>query len=186
MSLLLALRRQTREAHERLEVGLDVAGRCRTREGYADVLARLRSAYAPLEAAVGACPSTASVVPDWGQRRKTAWLDADLAGLGVAPFPGAAVPTLASVEDVLGTVYVMEGATLGGAQLVTQLRESFAAPPPHRFFSSYGARRGAMWHAFRVRAEALGDAGADPDRVVGAARRAFGVLEASCARAGAA
>ena len=185
MSLLLALRRQTREAHERLESGLDVAGRCRTRHGYGQVLAGLRSAYAPLEAAVSASPAAASAVPDWADRRKTAWLDADLAGLRVAPGPAADVPELDAVEDVLGAVYVMEGATLGGALLVAQLQQVFADPPPHRFFSSYGERRGAMWHGFRVRAEALGEAGADADQVVEAALRTFGVLEACCATAAA-
>ena len=177
MSLLAELRTATRAAHDRLESRLDVLAHCRTTTQYAALLAGFRSVYAPLEQALDASPLTTAAVPDWAQRRKTAWLDADLHELGALapPVPAAAAP--ASRAEVLGAVYVMEGATLGGALVVRSLRSAFAAPPPHRFFDSYGTRRGAMWAAFRRSADGLAVA---PAPAVAAALRTFAAVEAAC------
>ena len=116
-------------------------------------------------------------MPDFAERRKTAWLDADLAALG-APVPADLdVPPLDTLEDVAGTCYVLEGATLGGAVVARELPEV-----PHRFFASYGSRRGAMWAGFRGhlrdarRARASTTSG--PSR---AARRTFALFERACA-----
>lgn len=178
MTLLAELRRETRDAHDRLERELDVPARCRTADGYAALLLTFRSVHAPLEAAIAACPAADRVLPDWRSRVKTGWLDEDLAALGVdRPGPSVDVAPLPSAEDVLGTAYVVEGATLGGALIVRQLQEAFPEPPPHRFFSSYGPRRGAQWRAFRVQAEAAHAGGLDTGRIVDAARRTFALFE---------
>ena len=177
MSLLVALRSGTRDAHDRLEDGLDVVRRCRTPEAYAVLLQDLRSLYAPLERALCASAATAPVVPDWALRRKTPWLDDDLLALGAPPAPDRPVPALVGGEDVAGACYVMEGATLGGALVVRALVGRGGAPPPHRFFTSYGADRGAMWAAFRRH---LGAAALDEQRTVAAARRTFRCFEHAC------
>jgi heme oxygenase len=79
-----------------------------------------------------------------------------------------------SAEDVVGTAYVLEGATLGGAVVVRQLPSAL----PRRFFTSYGDERGARWRAFRSDVEQLPllDAGA----AVAAAERTFGLFEQAC------
>jgi heme oxygenase len=175
--LLAELRTATRAAHDRLESRLDVLSRCRTTTEYAALLAGFRSVYAPLEQALDRSPLTTAAVPDWPQRRKTGWLDADLRELG-APTPVLpAGPAPASEAEVLGAVYVMEGATLGGALVVRSLRAAFLDPPPHRFFASYGARRGAMWAAFRRSAERHR---ADPADAVESALRTFAAVERAC------
>lgn len=178
MSLLAELRRRTRDAHDRLEERLDVPARCRTEGAYAALLLALRTVHAPLEAAIAASPAADGALPDWRSRRKTGWLDEDLAALGVDPSMEAAdVAPLGGDAEVLGTAYVLEGATLGGALIVRQLRASFADPPPHRFFTSYSARRGAQWRAFRAHAEAAHADGVDTQRVVDAARATFARFE---------
>ena len=174
MSVLLALRRGTRDAHDRLETGLDVLHRCADRPTYAALLADLRSVYAPLEQALDRCPATGTALPDWPQRRKTAWLDADLAALGLAAPLDAAVPDVVSVEDVVGAAYVMEGATLGGALVLRSLDPAWSA----RFFASYGPRRGAMWRSFRRRVEDL--PAVDEGAAVAAAQRTFAAFEHAC------
>ena len=188
MDLLQALRSSTREAHERLEARLDVAARCRDIASYAELLGALRMVYAPLEDAVSSCPQTAAAVPDWPRRRKTAWLDQDLAALR-AQTPGPAsssspapMPRLTCAEDVLGCVYVMEGATMGAAIIV---RELMALPrvPPHRFFTGYGAERAQRWQTFRGYAADMGSRGCDSGRVVvAAAERTFAAFDAACVR----
>ena len=180
MTLLLALRGGTREAHERLEASVDVLRRSRTRDAYAALLQDFRSLYAPLERALAATPATGEVVPDWSDRRKTAWLDEDLAALGAAPVPDRDVPHLRTVEDVAGACYVLEGATLGGALVVRGLAAGTDRPPPHRFFASYGDRRGAMWSRFRGHLRELDARGVDRDRTVEAARDVFRCFEQAC------
>jgi len=181
VTLRQELREATRAAHDRLELGVDVLQRCASTASYAALLSGFRSIYGPLELALGASPATRSAVPDWARRHKSGWLDEDLAALG-EPVPSvvAAVPRIARAEDVIGTLYVMEGATLGGALVVRELERSFPVPPPHRFFASYGSRRGAMWHAFRGHVDALERRGGDPAAVVAAASATFDAVERAC------
>ena len=180
MTLLQELRAATRPAHDRLELGLDVLERCRSGPSYAALLSGFRSVYRPLEQALEACPATRAAVPDWAQRAKSGWLDEDLAALGCAAEPAAAVPAVHAAEDVLGTLYVMEGATLGGALVLRELEQTFPVLPPSRFFASYGSRRGAMWHAFRGHVAALEQRGGDPAAVVAAAAATFTAVEQAC------
>lgn len=179
MSLLLELRAATREVHAQAEERLDVVRRCRDRHAYGQLLLGLRSVYAPLEDAVSACPATAAAVPDWAARRKTPWLDEDLAALGVPLPPPAAAPPVRGVEDVLGTVYVMEGATLGGAIVLRSLT-ALPAPLPHRFFTAYAARRQDMWRSFRQHVTLLEAAALDPKHVIAAAARTFQAVMHAC------
>lgn len=166
-----ALRAATRDAHDRLEDVVDVGRRTADAERYAELLACLRSVYAPLEDRLDATRWTPTVLPDWTARRKTAWLDADLAAMSAPLVRDAPVPSTATLEDVVGVAYVMEGATLGGAVVVRGL----AAGLPRRFFSSYGPRRGTMWRAFRAHVEHL--PALDEGTVVAAARSAFAAFE---------
>ena len=177
MTLLTALRAGTRDAHTALEDQLDVLVRCRSPLTYVPLLQSFRSLYAPLERALEVSPVTGAVVPDFAHRRKTTWLDDDLAALGAPSAPDRAVPALPSPEDVAGTCYVLEGATLGGAVVVRRLGTGL----PARFFSSYGSRRGAMWSSFRGHLGALDARGVDHDRTVAAARRTFALFAQACA-----
>ena len=177
MTLLVALRSGTREAHDRLERRVDVLGRCRTPETYVPLLQAFRSLYAPLEQGLADCAATSGVVPDWADRRKTGWLDEDLTALGAPPPQDRPVPALRTPEDVAGACYVMEGATLGGAVVVRALAGGHDVPPPHRFFTSYGSSRGAMWAGFRRQLAAVD---LDRERTVAAARRTFRSFERAC------
>lgn len=180
MSLLTELREATRSTHERLESRLDVLDRCRQPGGYAALLDGFASVYQPLEQAVSACPATPAVVPDWPARSKTPWLAQDLADLG-APLPTpAGVHDVVTAEDVVGSVYVMEGATLGGGVIAREL-EGLPEPPPHRFFTGYAGRRQPMWHAFRREVCAAEARGLDVTRVVESASRTFAAVERACA-----
>ena len=176
MTLLLSLRSGTRDAHQRVEDTVDVLRAGRSPQTYAPVLQAFRSLYAPLERGLERSPLTLAVVPDFAERRKTAWLDADLAALG-APVPADLdVPPLDALEDVAGTCYVLEGATLGGAVVAREL-----PGVPHRFFASYGSRRGAMWAGFRGHLRELDERGIDRERAVTAAQRTFALFERACA-----
>jgi heme oxygenase len=174
VSLTLVLRERTRDAHACAEQAMDLPGRGRDRDRYAQVLRSLRSVYAPLERELDAAEAARAVLPDWPARRKTRWLDDDLLALGVPVPPDAQVAPLQGAEQVVGVAYVLEGATLGGA-LVGPL---LAPGLPHRFFDAYGPGRGRMWRDFRRHVDGIG--GLDEDAVVASAQWTFGAFTASC------
>lgn len=176
MSLLTSLRTGTRDAHARVEDTVDVLRAGRSPVAYAGVLQAFRSVYAPLERELDGSPLTLTVVPDIADRRKTAWLDADLDALGAPALADLEVAPLRTLEEVAGACYVLEGATLGGAVVAREL-----PGVPHRFFTSYGSRRGAMWAGFRGHLRALDERGVDRARTVAAAQRTFALFERACA-----
>ena len=163
---------------------------------YASLLSAFHVAYVPLERSLSRCAATARAVPDWPRRRKVPWLAADLRALGglrpagpagalsvpALSVPALSVPALSGAAEVIGTMYVMEGATLGGAIVERALREQ-ALALPSRFFTSYGEERGAMWAAFRGHVRALGErepGGVPLAAAVAAAERTFAIIEQSC------
>jgi heme oxygenase len=78
-------------------------------------------------------------------------------------------------------MYVLEGATLGGALIDRHL---IALPQLAgvrlRAFSPYGSDTGSMWHAFRRAARDRIAGGGNADAVVAAARGTFAVLAGWC------
>ena len=89
---------------------------------------------------------TAGVVPDFAERRKTAWLDADLAALGA---PAARRPRRPAADHASRTSPAPATSSRAPRSAARGRRARAAATLPHRFFTSYGSRRGAMWAGFR-------------------------------------
>jgi heme oxygenase (biliverdin-IX-beta and delta-forming) len=84
---------------------------------------------------------------DWSARKRLSALAADLTDLGVsdAPLPEAAgLPALCGLGAVWGTLYVAEGATLGGRVLRRHV-EARLGPVPLRFLDGHGDRTQPMW-----------------------------------------
>jgi heme oxygenase len=80
----------------------------------------------------------------------------------IAAFPRCdEVPELGSIESALGSLYVFEGATLGGQLIARRLVERFGPSAPCGFFNSYGEDVGRMWKAFRVTLSEYSSAGVD-------------------------
>lgn len=158
--ILDLLRSATRDHHEQLERGLGLADRPLTRTRYEAVLERFFGLYVPLERALDAA-GAGDVLDDWPARRKTGWLADDLRDLGrsegdLASLPRCDdLPAVTTAGAVLGCLYVVEGATLGGAVITHAVRDAPGSEPlPHRFFSSYGSARAARWRRFRGAVEA--------------------------------
>lgn len=111
--------------------------------------------YRPLEAMLF---QTAMTIPDldWLIRSKTPSLEADLYALGldadnVASIPQCRfLPPVNCVADVLGVLYVLEGATLGGQSLRNGMYARLGIDEHRggRFFSVYGASTLMMWRGF--------------------------------------
>ena len=74
-----------------------------------------------------------------------------------------------------GTLYVMEGATLGGQVINRHLKEHLGLTPENGgvFFNGYGQMTGPMWKAFGASIEAFAASANADDEIVAAAKDAF-------------
>jgi heme oxygenase len=132
---------------------VDLPSRLRSREAYADLLARMFGFYDPLEAALGSREFRGI---DLAARLKAPLLRADLLALGYSPdavraVPRCAVlPALTGLAELAGCLYVLEGATLGGQYVRREVARAFGLGPGSgcSFFSGYGERTGRMWTGF--------------------------------------
>ncbi len=109
-------------------------------------------------------------------------LDRDLRTLG---FEAAAVNGIAPClpaatlgddpASVLGSLYVLEGSTLGGRLITRHLRQAAWYPPDGlRYFDPYGDDTGGRWQQTR---RTLTDCSEDHDRVIDGALRTFAILQ---------
>ena len=89
-------------------------------------------------------------------RKKTPWLIQDLSALKIptnndSNLPKCTdLPELCEHEHVLGYLYVMEGATLGGQIITKMLNTQLALTQDSgvRFFYGYGHKTKSMWNDF--------------------------------------
>ncbi len=152
-TLLLRLKDETRDVHESLERDLDLLRPDLTLERYRSVVERLYGFYQPWENIVN--PLLNQHLPSFVEpRTKVPKLAEDLIYLGVRKprkLPLCKkLPTCAQWPDVLGALYVTEGATLGGQIISRQLGQmlGLSARRGSAFFSSYGLQVGSMWRSF--------------------------------------
>lgn len=148
-----------------------------TQDEYRRLLARLYGYYEPLEARLAG--HEAALPLPLAPRRKTPLLRTDLRALGL---PEAkleqvprctALPALPSAEAAMGCLYVIEGATLGGAIIRRHLARSLRVTPGAggTFYASYEDATGPMWKAFCHTLNA---------HVPASGRRHDAVVEAAC------
>ena len=156
-TILSRLRVETRREHEAVEQVLDLMGASLTPAVYQWRLKQFYGFYAPLEQALQVrslilFPGTGAVLA--ARLEKTALLRQDLRYLGVAtdsiPLCGD-LPPLSTQAAMLGCLYVLEGATLGGRMISRHIRDSLGITPTQggRFFEGYGDATGMMWQTMR-------------------------------------
>lgn len=165
-SILQRLRLETRDEHEAVELVLDLMSESLTRQIYCQRLEQFYGFYAPLERALQA--RTQSLVDEAGKfplsdasptalavrLDKTAHLQQDLHHLGV-PIHSLPLcrnlPPLSSQAELLGCMYVMEGATLGGQMISQHVRATLGVTPMSggSFFDGYGDDTARMWRGMR-------------------------------------
>lgn len=152
MDLLTRLKTDTRARHQQTETllfaGKLMAGTLSPAD-YAQLLQIHYRFYQSLETAVAEQPQFFSGY-DHEERRKTPWLMADLNQIGTAlPAPAPDLFKDWTGYQLLGALYVAEGATLGGRVIAGALRRtpglSHLIP---RFFGGYGEQTGPRWKAF--------------------------------------
>lgn len=155
MTLSARLREETRDLHAAIEHRVDVMRPDLSQKHYCDLLQRFYGFYAPLEFRLESAAGLTAACLDFESRKKVLLLELDLATLGLTPDEIASLPrcselpNLASTGQILGCLYVTEGATLGGAIISRHVAATlqFEEGSGSAFFTSYGEQRGAMWRA---------------------------------------
>ncbi len=177
------LRRTTRAAHEALEARLARRGAFDSVDGYARYLAAVLPLQLALEWRLDMA-GAGTLLPDWPRRRKAGLIREDLRALGRAVPDGIATPAgpLAGAwgaGTALGVLYVLEGATLGGAVLGRRMAElGLARGRGASFLDPYGPDRPAMWRRFLGVLEDTALPGVEEARLAEAAHATFAAFEA--------
>lgn len=170
------LRAATAAAHEALEDALDLLRLPLDAQRFRRVLAGFHGFHRAWEPAI-ARRLPAALVPRprlpliEQDLRALGWGDAELGAIALCA-PAAALAD--SADSALGSLYVLEGSTLGGRVIMRQVGAAAWCPPQGlRYFDPYGAETTARWRATLVH---LADARGDSDRIVAGAVRTFEML----------
>ena len=180
MTLLERLRIETRPAHDRIEAAVDFPRLAASPEAYRRLLCRFYGFHQVWE------EEAAALAPDGAlfQRRcKTHLLAKDLAALGMTLQEIIHLPRcrplmpLPAPAAVLGSMYVIEGSTLGGAIIAREVERSLGltAETGCAYFRSYGRDTARMWKSFGAALLAASSPDTD-DLIVETARRTFDVM----------
>lgn len=139
----------TKEAHLHLEKKvIQKLKAIRSNADYADFLKHFYAYFSHLEKAI-APYITDELLPDYKQRRNSAYLKKDIEELGfdITNLPLTTVPKINSALQAMAALYVMEGSIMGGSIIVKML-EKGGITQGVSFFSGYGEATGRMWGTF--------------------------------------
>lgn len=184
LDILKRLRTETRERHADLDQRLPLVEPRLSRNDYRTILEGFYGYYAPLEVKLFTSNVWAELTFDFTGRQKVPRLENDLVALGktaeeLTRLPRCTeLPKLDSIPRVLGYLYVIEGATLGGQVISRHLRANLAITPETggAFFAGYGAATGAQWNVFRAMMTAAAERFGGQDEIVASANRTFETL----------
>ncbi len=159
VSLPDRLRQATHDLHISLESSLGLLSPPVERGRIATLIERFYGFHAAWEPALGAFIGDETYL---APRRRAALAAADLAALGRTAAEIDALPrcreagALADEGEAWGSLYVMEGSTLGGKPISRRLAEESWFPKDGlRYFDPHGERTGALWRETRERLAAL-------------------------------
>lgn len=154
-AVLAHLRLVTRPAHDSLEGALGLLDERLDLRAYIVTLQRFHGFWRLWE------PHMAGLLHDevlLGPRRRLHLLSADLAVLGFSPaaiaaLPACPLPMLRDPSEALGSLYVMEGSTLGGRIIQRHVAQRLGLDGGSgcSYFAGYGAETGRMWRSFLAR-----------------------------------
>lgn len=177
------LRESTRAAHEDLETAVEIEQQFLSRTAYAGYLSRLLGAHEVAERALSPFDFGALGF-DYGARRKSELLKADLCHVGFAGARVSAPQTeslkLQSLAEALGCVYVIEGSSLGARAVLPQIKRvlGFDERAGASYFAGLGEEGKVIWRACLNAIIAIPPRSAEADQVVGGAHATFAAFRA--------
>ncbi len=186
--VMVMLRKDTADAHQSMEdtpVMRSLLAGTLSRSGYMALLEDIYSLASPLEAAAMAHPLwTRATNFDFRRRLKSQRLLQDIAFLqGASPEDLEIVPRTVRLPNVgsdarlLGALYVIEGASLGGRVILKQLTDlyGYTAEAAACFYAGYGHDTGQRWREWCAFVEDYSrDRKLDTQEMLSAALETFG------------
>lgn len=181
MALRSQLREQTSAAHASVERLVAFDASAWTLARYRLYLRCMHAFHRDVEDALARNVALARAGIDVRARRKSHWLESDLAWFGVQPIErGPDVADLAEAcGRAFGWAYVLEGATLGGRVLFKPVaaRWSLGAESGAAYLFGYGEGTSRMWTSFAHALDAASLDEAQACEAVHGANAAFATLE---------
>jgi heme oxygenase (biliverdin-IX-beta and delta-forming) len=179
-AILAYLRQTTRPAHDAIEGAMGVMDANLNLATYRNILQRLYGFWA------GWQPQIAGVMQDellLTPRRRLHLLAADLMALGMPPaalddLPRCPAVGLQDTAAAMGSLYVMEGSSLGGRVISRHVAHRLGAEGRDacRYFQGYGPQTGTMWLSFLARLNA--ESAAHKEQIAAGALATFTALGA--------
>lgn len=173
--ILQKLKESTRQQHEDVEGAVDVMSKLFSLDDYKRMIAKFRSFYTAYEPTLPYADLKAAGF-DYEERRKLPSLDADAKALGIEDGGSFTdLPDVSSLPKAFGSIYVIEGSTLGGQVISRHLKDHLGLTPANggAFFASYGQQVGPMWKQFGEAVTAFAADGANDEEIVEAAKQTF-------------
>jgi heme oxygenase len=175
LRLFERLRSETADRHRKLEEEISPFWRFQAVDAYQRYLACTYPFYFAAEKTLGDLDWRPAEI-DFESRRKAGLLIIDLTFFGaeVPTAPGGPELSVANLQEAIGCLYVLEGATLGG-QVITRHLKTLGIEPSTggSFFAGYGSRTGEMWKSFQASATSFCRDEDDVKNAVHGAKRMF-------------
>jgi heme oxygenase len=157
-SVLTQLRAATKPAHQRLEAALNLLDDDLNREDYKKILEKFHGFWSSWQPLIGHLMHDETLTRP---RQRLDLLANDLLALGMSQaeienLPACPMPALPNTATALGSLYVMEGSTLGGRVIEKNLllRLGITRDSGGSYFHGYGDRTGLMWRDLLDRLDA--------------------------------
>lgn len=178
--ILGKLKEATKHQHKNLEDTVDVMNQMFSLDNYKTLIKKFFRFYSSIE------PELAKL--DWDRvgynfdaRLKIPKLESDLKNLGVSDdeknslTPWLNLPKLDNHSQAFGSLYVIEGATLGGQVINRHLKQHLDLTPENGglFFSGYGRETGEMWKNFGMTISAFAEKNGSDGEIVQSAKDTF-------------
>jgi heme oxygenase len=148
------LRGATHDLHRRLDqhrVLLPLLSAVTTQAQYQRALVALYAVLSPVETAIGGYIDAWGLALNYEARRRMPLLAQDLQRYGLTPPDGAwAGPSIETVGELIGSLYVLEGATRGGAVIFRRMQRVLGVTKDHggQFFYGHGDQSDQQWQDF--------------------------------------
>lgn len=184
-AILNHLKVNTQRHHDELEALLHLDQGALGRSRYVEILRRFERFYRPLEQKLLALKGWERYGLQLAARSRTGRLRQDIEHLRAHPLPAESdLPRLESLAQGFGSLYVLEGASLGGQVISRRLSESdlqLSAQHGAAFFNGSGSQTGEQWREFWAALEEFHLEHGCADEMAQSAADTFAALTRTCA-----
>jgi heme oxygenase len=178
--IMAQLKLRTAHQHRATEGTVNLMRPDFTLDDYRALLKRFFAFYRPFEEKVRAALGENPIELDHDQRLNTPRLLRDLRNLGFSESeidaiePADMFPALDSKENIFGSLYVIEGSTLGGQVIGRHLKQQFDLDASNgaAFFLGYGPETGKMWRGYAEAVTKFAET-ADREKIIAGANQTF-------------